>query len=78
MARLEYDKEADAVYIYLRDVPYAYGEDIDHERRIDYGVDGLPRGVELLCVSEGVIIDDLPQSKEIARLLDKQRIKVFA
>ena len=35
-ARVEYDKEADAIYIYLSDDKYAYGKDIDRERRIDY------------------------------------------
>jgi hypothetical protein len=39
---------------------------------------GLPVGVELLCVSHGVIIDDLPHRKEIENYLDKEGIKIFA
>ena len=52
---IKYDKQADAVYILLSNKPYAYGKDLDNERRIDYDADGNPRGVELLCVSGGVI-----------------------
>jgi len=76
--RLEYDKEADAIYIYLSDAPYAYGKDLDEERRIDYADDNTPIGVELLCVSEGVITNDLPHRGEIERLLGEQHIKLFA
>ena len=76
--KLEYDKQADAIYIYLSDAPYAYGKDLDNERRIDYGANGEPRGVELLCVSDGVNMHDLPQSEEISRLLEGKNIKVFA
>ncbi len=76
--RLEYDKEADAIYIYFSDAPYAYGKDLDDLRRVDYDAEGNPRGVELLCVSEGVNVDDLPNSSEIERLLGDKGIKVFA
>ena len=75
---LTHDQEADAIYITLRDLPYAYGEDIDHERRVDYAADGEPIGVELLCVSDGVNVDDLPEPVTIGRLLEEHRIKVFA
>jgi len=77
MPRLEYDRDADAIYIHLRDIPYAFGRDLDDDRRIDFAADGLPRGLELLAVSRGVRIDDLPEREEIARLLKEQRIPVF-
>lgn len=76
--RLEYDTKADAIYIYLSDAPYAYGKDLDTERRIDYAEDGTIRGVELTCVSHGVNLDDLPYAKEIERLLRDKNIKIFA
>jgi len=76
--RIKYDKEADAIYISFSDAPYAYGKDLDNERRIDYDANGEPRGVELLCVSEGVITNDLPHRGEIERLLEKHNIKLFA
>lgn len=76
--RIEYDKEADAIYVYLSDAPYSHGKNIDNERRIDYAANGAPIGVELLCVSTGVITNDLPNRSEIERLLGKYHIKLFA
>ena len=68
--KFKHDPQADAIYIYLRDKPYAYGKDLDDERRIDYAADNTPIGVELLCVSKGVNLDSLPHVDEIAKLLE--------
>ncbi len=76
--KYRYDEEADAVYIRLTDKGYSYGEELDPERRIDYAVDGTPVGVELLCVSTGVDVRDLPERESIARLLASHRIRVLA
>lgn len=76
--RVEHDKEADAIYIYLSDDKYAYGKDIDKERRIDYDANNQPIGIELLCVSEGVILDDLPHPSEVEKILIAKHIKVYA
>ena len=76
--KLEYDRAADAIYIYLSDAPYAYGKDIDKERRVDYDINDNPRGIELLCVSEGVALDNLPYSADIARILEGSHIRVYA
>lgn len=76
--KLKHDKTADAIYIKLSTKPYAYGKDLDDLRRIDYDADDNPRGVELLCVSKGVITDDLPDRAEIERALDDKGIKVYA
>jgi hypothetical protein len=62
----------------LSDEQYAYGEELDPERRIDYAADGTPIGVELLCVSEGVDLRNLPENAEISKLLSRHRIKVLA
>jgi len=78
MIDYRYDQQADAVYIRLSDKEYSYGEELDRERRIDYATDGTPIGVELLCVSTGVDLRDLPKQQEIAELLTKHRIKVLA
>ena len=75
---IKYDKQADAVYILLSNKPYAYGKDLDNERRIDYDADSNPRGVELLCVSTGVITDDLPNRVEIERALESRGIRAYA
>ena len=76
--KYRYDEEADAIYIRLSDKGYAYGEELDPERRIDYAADGTPVGVELLCVSTGVDVRDLPQRESIARLLASHRIRILA
>ena len=76
--KLEYDKQADAIYIHLKEAPYAYGKDLDDERRVDFAADNTPIGVELLCVSQGVMLDDLPEVEAVSRLLAKHHIKAFA
>jgi len=76
--RLEHDRQADAIYVYLNDKPYARGKDLDNERRIDYAPDGTPMGIEFLCVSDGVNLTDIPCRAEIERLLEDKHIKVFA
>ena len=68
--RLEYDPEADAAYITLREgVPFAFTLNLDDARNIDYGPDNLPIGVEFLGVSHSVDLTDLPQGADLARLL---------
>ena len=74
----DYDPEANALYIHLADKPYAYGHDLDHERRIDYGPDGTPIGVELTCVGSGVHLADLPAATQIAAILQRLRLPVLA
>jgi uncharacterized protein YuzE len=76
--RYDYDREADAIYIYLSGAPYAYGKDLDNERRIDFDANGDPRGIELLCVSAGVITDDLPFRSEVERILGDNQIRIYA
>lgn len=72
------DIKADAIYILFNDKPYAYGKDLDEERRIDYDVDNKPRGIELLCVSGGVITDDLPFRAEVEKMLEERGIDAYA
>ncbi len=76
--RYEYDTDADAIYIYLSDERYAFGEDLGRERRVDYAADRTPIGVELTCVSHGVDVSDLPAREEISELLARLNIKVYA
>lgn len=76
--KLKYDRSADAIYIQFSDAPYAYGTDLDDLRRVDYDSEGNPRGVELLCVSNGVIPDDLPNRVEVERALEAKGIKIYA
>ncbi|TAK60489.1 MAG: DUF2283 domain-containing protein [Dehalococcoidia bacterium] len=75
--RYEHDPEADAIYVYLSDKPYAFGEDLSPERRVDFSADRTPIGVELTCLSHGVSLAGLPASAEIADLLAKLNIKML-
>jgi len=75
---ITHDKKIDAIYIRFKDIPYSYGHDLDEERRIDYGANGELRGVELHCISKGVITDDLPHRAEIERVLDDRGIRIYA
>jgi uncharacterized protein YuzE len=76
--RLTYDPQADAIYIWLRDLPYAFGEDLDHARRIDFAADQKPIGIELLDVSRGINLNDLPERSAVERLLEDRHFRVFA
>ena len=76
-ARATFDREADAVDVTLSDQPYAFGEDIDHERRVDYAADGSPIGSELLWVSEGVDLSNLPRVDEVTAALRQLGIRVL-
>jgi len=78
MIEYRHDKDADAIYLRISEKAYAYGEELDPERRIDYAADGSPIGVELLCVSTGVDLRDLPEQRAIAKLLTDKRIRVLA
>ncbi len=78
MLYLEYDSDADAAYITFRVVPWDHMDILDDYRNIDHASDGKLVGVELLYVSKGVNLDDLPMANVIARLLETEHIKIFA
>ncbi len=78
MIKAKYDKEADAIYIYLSNKAYAYGKDLDEVRRIDYASDNTPIGIELLDVSKGININDLPDRKGISAYLSKHNICIYS
>lgn len=71
------DAEAGAVYIYLSSNPYAYGKDLDDQRRIDYAADNTPVGVELISVAKGVNVEGFPQQDEIAKFLEANEIRTY-
>jgi len=75
--KFKYDREADAMYIHLSPKPYAYGKDLDDERRIDYASDSTPIGVELLCASKGVNLEGLPDVDKIAEAIEGKGIKSY-
>jgi len=76
--QLKYDKKVDAIYITLSTKKCAETKKLDDMRYVDYASDGTPVGVELLGVSGGVAVEDLPKAAELTRLLEGRDIKVFA
>ena len=76
---IEYSREVDAIYIWLRrGVERAFGRKLDDSRYIDFGGDGRPIGIELLNVSHGVETEGLPEKAAVERLLARRRIRIFA
>ena len=73
----EYDANADCAYILINKLPYAYSKEIDDTRFVDYAEDDTVIGIELLYVSGGVDICDLPYETEIGKLLEKNDVKVL-
>jgi len=76
--KYSHDTKADAVYITLSNKAVAYTKSLDDTRIIDYDANGNPVGIELLCVSNGVMTDDLPLASEVTQLLENKHIKVYA
>jgi uncharacterized protein YuzE len=65
-----YDADADAVYVYLRDVNHEvdHTRAIDGDRNVDYLGD-IPVGVEFLNASRGLRLEGLPEKETVAALL---------
>lgn len=80
MARLEYDPEADALYIYLHEeVPFDHTTTaLDRSCNVDYGANDEPLGVEFWNVSKGVDVNNVPERDTVLRLLEAHHFKVFA
>jgi hypothetical protein len=67
--QFEHDTKVHAVYIRLRDLPFARGYDLDTDRHVDFGADNQPIGIELLNVHLGVDVVGLPEQDAVAELL---------
>ena len=57
--KIEYDKEVDALYILLRDVPPADTVDIEEGVTVDLDGDGHIVGIEILDASERLGLESL-------------------
>ena len=72
---IEYDPEADALYIRLTRVDSPHGEvrrtdELDEQRRVDIGDGDEVLGVEILWVSRGFSLAGLPKQHEIGKALN--------
>lgn len=74
----QHEPDADCAYILINELPHAYSKEIDEARFVDYAEDGSVIGVELLYISGGVDVSDLPYASQIAELLEKHNVKVFS
>lgn len=69
--KIEYSKEADALYVYFRQVPVAKSKEMEEGVVIDIGEDGHIVGIEVLDASQrltpaelvNVSIENLPIEK---------------
>lgn len=69
--KIEYSKDADALYIHLRDAPVAESRDVEEGVILDLDLDGHIVGLEVLDASErlglnnlvNVSIENLPVDK---------------
>ena len=72
---IEYDPEADALYIRLSRVESRHGEvshtrELDEQRRVDIGEADEVIGVEILWASRGFTLAGLPQQRAIGEALN--------
>jgi uncharacterized protein YuzE len=68
---VEYDSEADAIYITLREPEGAVEtEFVDEARYVDYDEAGNVVGIELLGVSQGIDLSGLPEAADLAKALN--------
>jgi uncharacterized protein YuzE len=76
----EYDPDADAIYVYLRDAKVVKTVAIDDFRNIDYDGEGRVVGVEFLDVSGGIDLHDVPFAHRVGQLISDLNlgIRVFA
>lgn len=76
----EYDPDADAIYVYLRDTETARTVAVDDFRNIDYAQDGAVVGIEFLDVSGGVDLHDIPFAQRVEELIGDLNlgIQIFA
>ena len=78
MLHVESDPIADAVYIQLISEPIGYTEELDDNRLVDYTLNpGKPVGIDLLAVSEGVKLNDLPEVETVKEILEGLGVKVY-
>ena len=73
-----YSEQADAAYVHLAEGQVATTESLDDLRMIDYSGDGRVIGIELLDVSDGVDLRDIPQRPLVEALLHDYNFPVLA
>lgn len=75
---VEYDEQADAVYVYLSDREVTQTKALDDYRNIDLDDVGAVVGVEFLGVSGGIELTNVPKRAEVVALLRPLSLQVVA
>ena len=57
--RIEYSREADALYVYFRQIPVAKSKEVEEGVIIDIGEDGHIVGIEVLDASQRLTPQEL-------------------
>ncbi len=70
---VEYDTEADALYVRLARGEVARTRRLDSSRAVDYRADGTVLGVEFLFVSKSIRLQDVPERERVAEALASMR-----
>jgi uncharacterized protein YuzE len=69
-ASVEYDREADVLYVRLVSTArVARTQPLDDLRLIDYSADGAVRGVEIIDASKGIDLRDIPFAPTVEKLI---------
>jgi len=75
---VEYDKDADVLYVRLGTKPVACTRNLGDGRIADFAEDGTVVGVEFIAVSEGLDLADIPAEHEVRRALEGHDFRVLA
>lgn len=68
--RIEYDGEADVLFVHLTENPgHTRGKQVDERRVVHYDDADHPVAIELLFASQGVDVAGLPEGEALADLL---------
>ena len=75
--RILMDTEVDAVAIEFEIGQAAYAEKLDADRSVDYSLNpGKPIGVSLHNVSNGVLLDGLPNEEQVGNILKALNVEI--
>ena len=75
---LEYGEAVDAAYLTLSDARWDHQVPLDDARGINYAADGSVVGIEILSPRrKGVLLDGLPFSADVARVVRSVGFRVF-
>ena len=77
---INHDKEANVLFLKLRDTRYGSSRELDEAREVLFDMDGNVLGIEFLYVSDGVVLDGIPQTEllKVKRLLAEAKVEVKA